>query len=77
MKKSMKLCRGLDFGVKSVILRFSKYAWVGRLKGAKAYEYWGSEGCLWIWKITPKKFERCKLAVFGVQTKLPIHRRLT
>jgi hypothetical protein len=33
-----------DFGVKSVIFRFSKYACVTQLKGAKAYEYWGSEG---------------------------------
>lgn len=33
-----------DFGVKSVILRFSKYACARRLKGAKAYEYWGFEG---------------------------------
>ena len=35
-----------DFGVKSVILRFSRYACVEHLKRAKAYEYWGSEGGL-------------------------------
>ena len=51
-----------DFGVKAMILRFSKYACVGQLKGAKAYEYRGSERSLIILKITPKKFERCKLA---------------
>ena len=45
-----------------MILRFSKYACVGRLKRATAYEYWGSEGGFGISKFTPKKFERCKLA---------------
>ena len=62
-----------DFGVKSVILRFSKYACVGGLKGAKAYEYWGSEGYCCILKFTPKKFERCKLAEReGFEPSIPL-----